>query len=116
MHALIIEPQILTSLVIEDALRDAGYTSVAMAVTEEEAVAAAEVEPPDLVTAAVKLETGSGIKAVETIRAKHDMPVLFITQRLSEVNTQAPDASVLKKPFLAADLPGAIAEAKSRHG
>lgn len=115
MHALIIEREILTSLTIEDALRDAGYTSVAIAMTEEEAIAAADAEPPDLITAAVRLEAGSGIDAVEAIRARHDAPVLFITQRAAEVLGQTPDAAVVKKPFLLADLPKAIAEAKHRH-
>ena len=114
MHALIIEPQVFTSLMIEDALREAGYTSVAHATTEEEAIAAAEREPPQLITAAVKLHDGSGIRAVETIRARHPAPVLFITQRVEEVPTQEADLVVVKKPFRFADLPPAIEEAKLR--
>jgi DNA-binding response OmpR family regulator len=113
MRALIIEPQIFTSFMIEDALRDAGYTAIAMATTEEEAVASAEAEPPDLVTAAVELHRGSGISAVERIRSKLKVPVLFITQHIRQVKASDPLASVVKKPFAAAHLPPAIAAAKA---
>ncbi len=112
MRALIIEPQIFTSFMIEDALRDAGYTSIAMAATEDEAVACAEAEPPDLVTAAVELQRGSGIRAVERIRAKLKVPVLFITQQIARVRARDPQAPVVKKPFTIAHLPPAIAEAR----
>jgi CheY-like chemotaxis protein len=104
MHALIIEPQVFTSFMIEDALRDAGFTSVAMAMTEQEAIAAAEADPPDLITAAVQLQEGSGIAAVEAIRAKHDAPVLFVTQQVADVPAEAPDVAILKKPFRPTDL------------
>lgn len=114
MRALIIEPQIFTSFMIEDALRDAGYTSIALARTEEEALAAAEAEPPDLVTAAVELEPGDGIRAVQTIRRRHHPAVLFITQRPAQVRRVESDPVVVRKPFLAAQLAPAIAEAQSR--
>ncbi|HEX8621235.1 MAG TPA: response regulator [Allosphingosinicella sp.] len=113
MRALIIEPQVFTSFMIEDALRDAGYTSIATAATEEEAVACAEAEPPDLVTAAVELERGSGIAAVERIRTRLKVPVLFITQQIARVRARDPDARILRKPFSAAHLAPAIAAAKS---
>jgi len=114
MRALIIEPQIFTSFMIEDALRDAGYTSIAVARTEEEALAAAEAEPPDLVTAAVELEPGNGIRAAQAIRSRHDAAILFITQRPAQVSAQEQDPVMVRKPFLAAELPSAIAKAELR--
>lgn len=113
MRALIIEPQIFTSFMIEDALRDAGYTSIALATTEEEAVASAEAYPPDLVTSAVELDRGCGIHAVERIRSKREVPVLFITEHIRQVRAGDPEAPVVKKPFAAAHLPPAIAAAKA---
>lgn len=113
MRALIIEPQIFTSFMIEDALRDAGFTSIAVATTEEEAVASAEADPPDLVTSAVDLEYGSGIRAVERIRSKLSVPVLFITEHIGRVRAGDPEVPVVKKPFAAAHLPPAIAAAKA---
>jgi DNA-binding response OmpR family regulator len=113
MRALIIEPQIFTSFMIEDALRDAGFTSIALATTEEEAVACAEAEPPDLVTAAVELDRGSGIRAVERIRSRLEVPVLFITQHIRQVRARDPMVPVVKKPFAAAHLPPAIKAARA---
>ena len=113
MRALIIEPQVFTSFMIEDALRDAGFTSITLAATEEEAVACAEAEPPDLVTSAVELQRGSGISAVERIRAKLKVPVLFITEHIARVRALHPTAQVVRKPFSAAHLPPAIAAAKA---
>lgn len=113
MRALIIEPQIFTSFMIEDALRDAGFTSIVLATTEEEAVALAEADPPDLVTATVELGSGSGIRAVERIRSRVEVPVLFITEHIQQVKARDPAASVVKKPFAAAHLPPAIAAAKA---
>src|SRR5690349_21609189 len=105
MRALIIEPQIFTSFMIEDALRDAGFTSIELATTEDEAVASAEADPPDLVTAAVELDLGSGIRAVERIRKKLDVPVVYITQHIRQARARDPRAPVVKKPFAAAHLP-----------
>jgi DNA-binding response OmpR family regulator len=113
MRALIIEPQIFTSFMIEDALRDAGFTSITMAATEEEAVACAEAEPPDLVTSAVELQRGSGLSAVERIRSRLKVPVLFITEHIARVRARDPRAPVVKKPFSAAHLPPAIAQARA---
>lgn len=114
MRALIIEPQVFTSFMIEDALRDAGYTSIALARTEEEALAAAEADPPDLVTAAVELEPGDGIRAAQAIRSRHDSALLFITQRPRRVSQVERDPVVVRKPFLAAHLAPAIEEAQMR--
>jgi DNA-binding response OmpR family regulator len=113
MRALIIEPQVFTSFMIEDALRDAGFTSITLASTDEEAVALAQADPPDLVTAAVELQRGSGLSAVERIRSRLKVPVLFITAQIARVRARHPNAAVVKKPFGAAHLPPAIAAAKA---
>jgi DNA-binding response OmpR family regulator len=114
MRALIVEPQVFTSFMIEDALKEAGFSSVSLATSEEEAIALAEADPPDLVTAAVQLRSGNGISAVRRIRTKADPAVLYITQRVVDVQGQEPDALIVRKPFLASLLVSAIAEAKRR--
>lgn len=114
MRALIIEPQVFASFMIEDALRDAGFDSIDLARSEEEALASADRDPPDFVTAAVELDPGSGLRAVDEIRAKHRPAVLFITKRAAELREREPEATVVRKPFLASDLPPAIAEASRR--
>jgi DNA-binding response OmpR family regulator len=114
MRALIVEPQIFTSFMIEDALMDAGFSSVVLATSEEEAIALAEADPPDLVTVAVQLRSGSGIRAIQRIRSSADPSVLYITQRVAEVRSEDADAVIVRKPFLASHLPPAIAEARRR--
>jgi DNA-binding response OmpR family regulator len=114
MRALIVEPHVLTSFMIEDALKDAGFSSVSLATSEEEAVAMAEANPPDLVTVALRLRSGSGISALQQIRCKADPDVVFITRRVAEVQIEEPDAVIVRKPFLASHLRPAIAEAQCR--
>ena len=114
MRALIVEPQVFTSFMIEDALKDAGFSSVALATSEEEAIALAEADPPDLITVAVQLRSGSGISAIQQIRCKTDPSVLYITEQVAEVRSKDPDAVIVRKPFVASHLPPAIAEAKRR--
>ena len=50
MHALIIEDDALLAMMIEDELRELGFTSVVTASTEEEAVSSIAMRCPDLVT------------------------------------------------------------------
>jgi DNA-binding response OmpR family regulator len=109
MHALIIEPQALTAFMIEDALRDIGYDSIAFASGQEDAVSAAEACPPDLVTAAVQLSAGCGISAVEAICARSKPRIVFITQSVREVRRRIRDATIVRKPFGTVDLVAAIA-------
>ena len=79
MHALIIEDEALIAMAIEDALRGCGFTSFAVAVSADEAVAAAAHKCPDLITADVELRPGCGITAVQSICSEQPIPVLFIT-------------------------------------
>ena len=113
MHALIIEPQALTAFMIEDALRDVGYSSIAFATGEEEAVSAARSCPPDLVTAAVQLSAGCGIAAVETICVGAEPTIVFITQSVGEVRRRMRDATIVRKPFGTADLLAAVTAASA---
>jgi response regulator NasT len=113
MHALIVEPQAFTACDIEDALREIGYASFDFATTVEEAVAAAEAHRPDLVTCAVKLASGCGIDAAETIAAEEPVPIVFITHAEQAVRRRAPKAAVVRKqPFRVEELSEAIDAAR----
>jgi CheY-like chemotaxis protein len=48
MHALIIEHDAITAMMIEDELRDLGFSSVAIASTEGQAIAAVAEHCPGL--------------------------------------------------------------------
>ena len=99
MHALVIEDDAVTAMLIEEELRDLGFTSVDTASTEAEAVEAVARKCPDLVTSDGSLPSGSGIAAVRRIRASLPIPVLFITGDAERVRRVMPGAPVLEKPF-----------------
>ena len=99
MHALIIEDESLIAMAIEDALRGCGFTSFDLAVSAEDAVKAAAIRCPDLITADVELRPGSGIDAVQSICTKDSIPVIFITGSPGEVRLRMPDNVLVEKPF-----------------
>ena len=112
MHALIIEDEFLTAQLIEDRLRDLGFTSFAFAMDEEEAVAAAREQCPDLITSDVELLRGCGIDAVQQICDENPIPVLYITGSAARVRERCPWAIIIQKPFGMADLREAVKEAR----
>ena len=101
MHALIIEDESMIAMAIEDALRDFGFTSFDFAVSAEEAVTAAALRCPDLITADVELRPGCGITAVQSICSQQPIPVLFITGRPGDVRIRMPGYALFEKPFSA---------------
>lgn len=111
MHALIIEQDTWIIMMIEDALRDLGYTSFAVASSPAVAVAAAHSCPPDLITSEIRLGGGSGVEAVEQICAATSIPVVFVTATPWEIRELHPDAVVVPKPFGDAMLKRGVARA-----
>jgi len=108
MHALIIEDESLIAMAIEDALRACGFTSFIIAVSADEAAAAADLRCPDLITADVELRPGCGITAVQAICSGHPIPVLFITGSPNEVRIRMPGHALVEKPFSATHIKDAI--------
>jgi CheY-like chemotaxis protein len=96
------------ALIIENHLRDAGFTTVDFAVTEAEAVASARSCRPDLITSDVTLPQGCGIAAVEAICGERRIPVVFITATGWQVRERLGDAVVVAKPFGPAQLTRAL--------
>ena len=111
MHAIIIEQEMWITLVIEDALRELGYTSFTFATSRREALDAARVRAPDLVTSAVRLNAGSGLDAVNDIRSEQTVPVVFVTSTPWEVRERDPNAVIVPKPFGHAALQAAVVRA-----
>lgn len=109
MHALIIEDEALVAILIEEHLRDRGYTSFDLAATEAEAVAAAKARCPDLISSDVRLAQGSGISAVQEICSESPIPVIFVTGSAEEVRIHAPGAVIVEKPLTAETLSSALA-------
>ena len=113
MHALIIEQDAWISLMIEDALRDVGYTTFDIAASQSEALDLASKNWPDLITADVRLGTSNGFETVSTICASQYIPVVFVTATGWEVRNRSPDLAVVQKPFRVIDLKVAIEQAVS---
>lgn len=112
MHALIIEDDAMTAMLIGDELRDLGYSSVDTAATEQEAIDAVARRCPDLVTSDGSLFSGSGVGAVRAISASVSVPVIFITGDASSALRCIPGAPVLEKPFSIAELAAAVEQVR----
>ncbi|MBO9623369.1 MAG: response regulator [Sphingomonas sp.] len=114
MHAFIVEDDYLISQHLRDMLEDAGFTSFGFARSEDAAIAGAQDAKIDLITADVRLLPGDGLRAVEAICARRDIPVVFITAYADELRERHPAAVVIQKPIKADELMAAIAQATSR--
>lgn len=99
-HVLIIEDEVLFAIELSWILRSSGATSFDVAETAEEAVYAASVRRPDIITSDVKLRSGNGVQAVAAIHAAlGPVPVIFITASPGECGPLFRPARVLGKPL-----------------
>ena len=77
---LIVEDEMIISLMIERMIRQLGHTVVDRVVTGEAAVEAAEKHQPDLILMDIRLKGKlDGIEAMMRIREKANIPVIYIT-------------------------------------
>jgi chemotaxis response regulator CheB len=111
VHALIIEQDAFIVCMIEDALRESGFSTFAIACSVQDAVDEAKRRCPDLITSAISLGSDTGIDAVQTICADQPIPVVYISSSAWQVRDRLADAIVVQKPFLVADLKSAITKA-----
>lgn len=79
---------------------------------EEEAVAAASQQCPDLITSDVQLGSGCGIDAVQRICNRMPIPTVYITGTARLVRERCPWAVMIEKPFRMADLCESVREAR----
>ena len=111
MHAFIIEDEYLIGQSLRDMLERLGFTEFSFARSEDAAILGPGDRRIDLITADVRLLPGDGLKAVEAICAKRNIPVIFITGYADELRDRAPDAIVVQKPIHSDELAAAVAEA-----
>lgn len=113
-EVLIIEDEPLIAMDLETIVRDLGHDVSAVAVTRDEAVAAARTCRPGLVLADIQLaDDSSGIDAVRDILDEFSVPVIFITafpERLLTGERSEP-TFLITKPFQRATVKAAIAQA-----
>jgi len=99
-HVLIIEDEPFIAMAIQEMLEDEGATTFDFAATEAEAVEAALVRRPELITSDVKLIEGTGPRAVAQIHERlGHVPVIFITATPSDCEPCNPPGVVLRKPL-----------------
>ena len=111
MHAYIIEDDYLISQAIGDILAGEGFSRFSFARSEDAAVAGAHGEAFDLITADVRLLPGDGVSAVEAIRRKRDVPVVFVTGYPDAVAgelAKLPATAVVGKPLRGDELAAAV--------
>lgn len=98
-HVLIIEDEPLIAMDIQDMLGRMGATSFAFAETEDEAIEAARVQRPDVITSDVILREGTGPNAVDCIQSEMGpLPVIFITATPGSCRPCPPPYCILCKP------------------
>ena len=108
MHAFIIEDDYLISRALQDMLETLGFDSFSFARSEDAAIMGAGEDRIDLITADVRLLPGDGLSAVEAIRTKREVPVVFITAYAEELRDRAPAATIVQKPVKPLELAAAV--------
>ena len=108
MHAYIIEDDYLIGQAIQDILSDIGFSRFSFARSEDVAVMGAGEQKFDLITADARLLPGDGVKAVEAICARRDIPVVFVTGYTDDIRERMPDAVIIEKPIKEDELKAAV--------
>jgi|TARA_R110000868_G_scaffold150689_1_gene374136 DNA-binding response OmpR family regulator len=111
LHALIIEDHKLVAALVEDCLKELGFTSFDFADCHADAVAAALRNLPDLIIADDKLAEGTGLGAVTVIRESRHIPVVFASAEPERIAKLEPGAITISKPFSMDQFKTAVAAA-----
>lgn len=114
MHAFIIEDDYLIGQSLRDMLEPLGFTTFSFARSEDAAVFGASEQKIDLITADVRLLPGDGVRAVEAICERRNIPVLFVTGYAEELQERAPHAVVIQKPIDKDELAAAVGQVLKR--
>ena len=108
MHAFIIEDDYLIAQSLQDKLEALGFKTFSFARSEDAAVFGASAQKIDLITADVRLLPGDGVRAVEAICTRRDIPVIFVTGYADELQDRLPTATVVQKPVSDEELAAAV--------
>jgi PAS domain S-box-containing protein len=117
---LIVEDEIIVAENIRSMLRAFGYQVPPPAMSGDEALRRVESAPPDLLLMDIQLGGGmDGVEAAHRIRARHDIPIVYLTAHADEDTVQRARNSepygYLVKPFSQGELRTTIEMAVRRH-
>ncbi len=123
MRILIVEDDPIISMSYHDLLKDLGFEISAIALSGEEAIRQAEEGAPDCILMDINLiGEMTGIEAARLIRARHDIPVVFVTawgeKKYSGPNGVSPPEgyAYLVKPVTGEQLSWAIRSVLPENG
>ncbi len=120
VRILVVEDETIVALDLKNSLTILGYDVVATAATGEDAIARADETHPDLVLMDIILKGEmDGVEAANTIRARLDIPVIFLTACADDTTLQRAKVTepfgYLLKPFEERELHGHIEIALYKH-
>lgn len=113
-RVLIVEDDAFTALELEDLVTALGHSAIGPAMTRDEAVSLAMQEEPDLILSDVQLdERHAGISAMEEIRYRMNVPVIFVTAYPANFADRVilDNSYVVPKPFSDGAMMSAITHA-----
>ena len=113
-RVLIVEDDMIISLVIENMINESGHEVVGKATSGDEAIRIATTESPDLVLMDIRLKGDmDGIEAVTEIRQKISTSVIYLTGNSDRVNYEralkTEFIDLITKPFTISDLTKSLA-------
>ena len=120
LRVLIVEDEVIVALELQSHLENLGYEVAGTVTSGEEAVLHADALQPDLVLMDIRLSGKmDGIDAARQIRARYEVPIVFLTafgdeQTLERAKAVGPFGYLLK-PFEERDLFATIEVALSKH-
>ena len=120
IKVLVVEDESIVALDIQHRLRAMGYAVVGLALTGPEALELTERTEPDLILMDIRLKGPiSGIETAELLRAKRDLPVIYLTAYTDQATLERARISepfgYVVKPFEDRELNITIEIALYRH-
>jgi len=117
---LIVEDEQVTAEDLRDTLSELGYTVTAAVASGAEAIAQAEMNPPDIALMDIRIEGEmDGTQAALALRERFNIPVIYLTAHADGPNVErskgAGPLGYITKPFQEATLHANIEIALHRH-
>lgn len=108
-RVLIVEDDMIISLVVENMIKKLGYTLVGKAASGEEAIELAKEHEPEIILMDIRLKGEmDGIEAIIKIKENIDTEVIYLTGNSDKANYERAKATncidLISKPFTIGEL------------